>query len=68
MKINNVKGMIIMGRTNEFNDEQKESYRILKNQYANIISIFSYDELLNMLNLILERLNRMGIHIESENL
>lgn len=68
MKINNVKGMIIMGRTNEFNDEQKESYRILKNQYANIISIFSYDELLDMLNLILERLNRMGIHIESENL
>ena len=53
--------MIIMGRTNEFNDEQQESYRIIKNQYSNIISIISYDELVNMLERILERLKKIGI-------
>ena len=61
VKINNVKGMIIMGRTNGFNEEQQESYRIIKNQYSNIINIISYDELLNMLERILERFIKTGI-------
>ena len=43
VKINNVKGIIIMGRTNEFSSEQQETYRIMKNQYSNIINIIIYD-------------------------
>ena len=61
VKINNVKGIIIMGRTNEFNSEQQETYRIMKNQYSNIINIISYDELLDMLERILNRFTKTGI-------
>ena len=61
VKINNVKGIIIMGRTNGFNVEQQETYRIMKNQYSNIINIISYDELLDMLERILERFKKNGI-------
>lgn len=61
IQINNVKGMIIIGRTNDFNDRQKESYRILKNQFSNIISIISYDELLNILKKIRERFKKDGL-------
>lgn len=61
VKINNVKGIIIMGRTNEFNLEQQETYRIMKNQYSNIINIISYDELLEMLERILNRFTKTGI-------
>lgn len=61
VKINNVKGIIIMGRTNEFNLEQQETYRIMKNQYSNIINIISYDELLDMLERILNRFTKTGI-------
>ena len=53
--------MIIIGRTNDFNDRQKESYRILKNQFSNIISIISYDELLNILKKIRERFKKDGL-------
>ena len=61
VKINNVKGIIIMGRTNEFSSEQQETYRIMKNQYSNIINIISYDELLDMLERILDRFKKNGI-------
>lgn len=61
VKINNVKGIIIMGRTNEFSSEQQETYRIMKNQYSNIINIISYDELLDMLERILNRFKKNGI-------
>lgn len=61
VQINNVKGMIIMGRTNTFNERQKESYRILKNQFSNIISIISYDELLDILKNIIERFTKDGL-------
>ena len=64
VRINNVKGMIIMGRTSDFNDEQKETYRIMKNQYSNIVNIISYDELINMLEKILERFKKTGISNE----
>ena len=50
-----------MGRTNEFNLEQQETYRIMKNQYSNIINIISYDELLDMLERILNRFTKTGI-------
>lgn len=61
VRINNVKGIIIMGRTNGFNVEQQETYRIMKNQYSNIINIISYDELLDMLERILDRFQKNGI-------
>lgn len=61
VKINNVKGIIIMGRTNGFNAEQQETYRIMKNQFSNIINIISYDELLDMLERILNRFTKIGI-------
>lgn len=61
VQINNAKGMIIMGRTNTFNERQKESYRILKNQFSNIISIISYDELLDILKNIIDRFTKDGL-------
>lgn len=61
IQINNVKGMIIIGRTNGFNDKQKESYRIIKNQFSNIVSLISYDELLSILSRIRDRFSTDGL-------
>lgn len=61
VKINNPKGIIIMGRTNEFNDGQLKSYRIIKNQYSNIVNIISYDELIEALSNLVLRFETNGL-------
>lgn len=61
IQINNVKGMIIFGRTKDFNTKQSQSYRIIKNQFSNIVNIISYDELLQMLEQTYNRFAQRGL-------
>lgn len=55
VNIVNPKGFIIIGRTNNLDDQKKKDYRIIKNKYSNIVSIFSYDELIQMLESLIDR-------------
>ncbi len=45
-QIVNPKAMIIMGRSNNFNNQQKKDFEIIKRKYKNIIDIITYDDLL----------------------
>lgn len=68
LEINNPKGIFIIGRTKDFDKSQKRDYRIIKNKYANIINILSYDELIEILEKIIEKLseNKLTNYISIE--
>lgn len=50
LKIRNPKARIILGRSNNFNDQQKSDFEIIKRQYSRIADISSYDDLLSNLS------------------
>jgi hypothetical protein len=53
VKIVNPKGMVIIGRDNEFDEEQKKDFEVIKRKYSNVLDILTYDDLLRRLeNLI----------------
>ncbi|PNY85031.1 Shedu immune nuclease family protein [Staphylococcus agnetis] len=63
VSIVNPKGFIIIGRTNDLNEQQKKDYRVIKNKYSNIVSIYSYDELIEMLESLIDRFNNNKLDI-----
>lgn len=54
IKIVNPKGLIIAGRSNEFTNEQRLDFEIIKNKYRNIAEIVTYDDLLERLENIIK--------------
>jgi len=58
IRISNPKAMIILGRDNDFQNDQKFDFEIIKRKYANIIDILTYDDLLKRLDNIILMLNR----------
>lgn len=59
VKITNPSGMIIMGRDTGLTKEQLADFEIIKRKYKNIIDIFTYDDLLRRLKVIIEQLKRV---------
>ncbi len=55
IKVINPKAMIIMGRDNEFRDDQRFDFSIIKKQTTNIIDFMTYDDLLKRLSNIIEK-------------
>ncbi len=49
IKITNPGAMIVLGRSNNLNLEQKEDFEIIKRKYKNIIDIITYDDLIQRL-------------------
>ena len=49
IKITNPGAIIILGRSNNLNVEQKEDFEIIKRKYKNIIDIITYDDLIQRL-------------------
>lgn len=58
VKVTNPKAMIILGRDNEFNAEQKFDFEIIKRKYGNIMDIMTYDDLLRRLDNIIFMISR----------
>jgi hypothetical protein len=58
IRISNPKAMIILGRDNDFQNDQKFDFEIIKRKYANIIDILTYDDLLKRLDNILLMLSK----------
>ncbi|HPE75288.1 MAG TPA: DUF4263 domain-containing protein [Draconibacterium sp.] len=56
IKIINPKGIIIMGRDMYLDNSQKNDFEIIKRKYLNVIDIFTYDDLLRRLELIIKQL------------
>ena len=44
------KGMLLIGRSKDFNEQQTRDFEIIKRQYKNIADIMTYDDLLNRIN------------------
>lgn len=58
VKIRNSQGIIILGRSNELNEEQLRDYEIIKRQFKHIADILSYDDLINRLNMLLNHFDK----------
>ena len=54
IKITNPNGIIIMGRSHNLTDEQKQDFEIIKRKYKNVIDIMTYDDLIERLKMTLE--------------
>lgn len=61
INIRSPKGIVILGRTNNFNQEQLQDYRLIKNAYKNIVDIYSYDELIVTLENIIKKFEKNNI-------
>jgi hypothetical protein len=55
VKITNPKGIVIVGRDLDFNEEQKFDFEIIKRKYANVMDIMTYDDILLRLDNIIEK-------------
>lgn len=60
INIRSPKGIVILGRTNHFNQEQLQDYRLIKNAYKNIVDIYSYDELIATLENIIKKFEKIN--------
>ena len=58
INIRNPIGIIIMGRTNQLDEEQLRDFEIAKRKYKNIVDIISYDDLLNRLDNLLNHFKK----------
>ncbi|MCG1817824.1 DUF4263 domain-containing protein [Staphylococcus epidermidis] len=61
INIRSPKGIVILGRTNNFNQKQLQDYRLIKNAYKNIVDIYSYDELIETLENIIKKFEKNSI-------
>lgn len=59
IKITNPNGMIIMGRDKNLDKQQLADFEIIKRKYKNIIDIFTYDDLLRRMEIMIEQLRRI---------
>ena len=56
IKVVNPKAMVIVGRSNKFDDQQRLDFEIIRRKYANVIDIMTYDDLLLRLERQIKRL------------
>lgn len=59
IKITNPNGMIIMGRDKNLDKQQLADFEIIKRKYKNIIDIFTYDDILRRMEIMLKQLKRI---------
>ena len=52
----NPQGILLAGRSNEFSNEQKKDFELIKRQYKHVADIMTYDDLLFRLGNIIESL------------
>ena len=52
----NPKGILLLGRSHDFNKQQRMDFELIKRQYKNIVDIMTYDDLLMRLENILASL------------
>jgi hypothetical protein len=60
LKITNPKAMILLGRDNDFNGDQRFDFEIIRRKYANMLDIMTYDDLLRRVASIIEMMKRRG--------
>lgn len=61
IRVTNPKAMIILGRDNDFETDQKFDFEIIKRKYANIVDIMTYDDLLQRLENIIAKFKTLPL-------
>ena len=56
IQIRNPKALILLGRSNEFGEPQKNDFEFIKRKYTNIMDILTYDDLLNRIRNMIQSL------------
>jgi len=59
IRIVNPKGIIIMGRENHLNKDQLNDFEIIKRKYKNVIDIFTYDDLIRRMEVVIKQLKKI---------
>ena len=62
-KVINPQGILLLGRSEQFNQQQKNDFELIKRQYKHIADIMTYDDLIQRIDNILAALN-MEIRVE----
>lgn len=57
-EIVNPQGILLLGRSKEFNEQQKRDFEIIKRQYKNITDIMTYDDLAQRLKNVVSSLKQ----------
>lgn len=55
LKITNPQGIIIMGKSSNLTTIQKNDFEIIKRKYKNIVDILTYEDLINRLEMIINK-------------
>ena len=58
LQIVNPQGILLLGRSNQFNKQQKQDFEILKRQYKHIADIMTYDDLVSRLKNVVYSLQK----------
>lgn len=58
VKIVNPQGVLLAGRSNEFTDEQKKDFELIKRQYKHMADVMTYDDLAQRLRNIIASLEK----------
>lgn len=58
IKITNPKGLVILGRSNQFDKRQRRDFEIIKRKYQHVMDILSYDDILTRLENIISMLKK----------
>jgi hypothetical protein len=59
IRITNPSAIIIMGRDNKMDKNQLHDFEIIKRKYRNVIDIFTYDDLIRRLKMIITQLKKI---------
>jgi len=55
INITNPKGILIVGRDNDLDEQQKFDFEIIKRKYSNILDVITYDDILRRLDNIIDK-------------
>lgn len=58
IQVVNPQGVLILGRSNEFNKQQQQDFELIKRQYKHIADIMTYDDLATRLKNIISSIER----------
>lgn len=56
VKVLNPQGILLLGRSNNFNEQQKNDFEIIKRQYKNVVDIMTYDDLIERIKNVINSL------------
>jgi hypothetical protein len=57
-KIVNPQGILILGRSEQLNRQQKDDFELIKRQYKHIAEIMTYDDLIRRIDNIIAALDK----------